>query len=347
MGEEASIVVVHDELRRYDLPFWELLVSRGGEVVRHEWHGVAPGQPYRLYSMTKPITSAAAVLLAREGALDLDEPVARHLPAFAGMRVWPGVPARSPITVRHLLQHTAGLSYGAFLDHPVDDLYRERGFGSPPRPRGLAAFVDELAELPLLFEPGTRWNYGFATDVLGRVLEVVRGAPLDEVLGELILRPLGMTETTFRPATAVPLHHLDGRVTYTTPLEEWGFLSGGGGLVGTMRDYHRFAHWLLTTGLLRPSGDLVDLAEAAWATPTPGHYDGRLFGLGVTTWRTGGYGWSGAAGTTFAVDPWNDAIVIFLTQVLSTPYTKEITELLTSSPFPTSSETRWKETRNT
>ncbi len=101
-----------------------------------------------------------------------------------------GQPARGPITVRHLLQHTAGLSYGAFLDHPIDDLYRRHGLGSPVRPgRDLAEVTDTLATLPLLFEPGTRWNYGFATDVLGRLLEVVHGRPLDEVLDALIPAP--------------------------------------------------------------------------------------------------------------------------------------------------------------
>ena len=161
---------------------------------------------WRIFSMTKPITSVAAMMLYEEGGFELNDPVSRYIPSFADARVFAGgsdlrpvtVPATEPVRVWHLLSHTSGLTYGFLRNHPVDAMYRAAGFewGSP-RGLDLAGCVDEWARLPLLFQPGSEWNYSVATDVLGRLVEVVSGQSLDEFFATRILGPLGMTDTAF------------------------------------------------------------------------------------------------------------------------------------------------------
>ena len=163
--------------------------------------------------MTKPITSVAAMLLWEEGAFELKDPIANWLPEFAEPRVFTGgamakvvtAPAAEPIRMWHLLTHTSGLTYGFHHHGAVDELYRAEGFewGSPPG-LDLAGCCAAWAELPLLFEPGTEWNYGHSTDVLGRVVEVISGQPLDEFLAARVLGPLGMAETGFHAPEAEP-----------------------------------------------------------------------------------------------------------------------------------------------
>src|SRR5712672_1503823 len=161
---------------------------------------------WRIYSMTKPITSVAAMMLYEEGGFELTDRVSTFIPAFANVRVYTGgsdqrqvpVPASEPVRIWHLLTHTAGLTYGFLRVHPVDALYRAAGFEwSVPRGMDLATACEAWAAMPLLFQPGTEWNYSVATDVLGRVIEVASGQSLDEFFAQRILGPLGLTDTAF------------------------------------------------------------------------------------------------------------------------------------------------------
>src|SRR6266498_393045 len=197
------------------LPGWLLTVSRNGRLAHVSGYGlrdVEAGLPvetdtlWRIYSMTKPITSVAAMILYEEGAFELTDPVSDFIPSFADVRVYAGgsdiksvlVPAVEPVRLWHLLTHTAGLTYGFHRVHPVDALYRAAGFewGTPPG-TDLAQACDIWAAIPLLFQPGAEWNYSVATDVLGRVVEVASGQQLDDFLEHRIFRPLGMTDTAF------------------------------------------------------------------------------------------------------------------------------------------------------
>ncbi|WP_369181191.1 serine hydrolase domain-containing protein [Streptomyces mutabilis] len=352
------------------LPGFLVAVARGGRVAHLTAHGlrdVAAGLPvtadtlWRIYSMTKPVTSVAALMLVEEGRLSLDDPVRRYIPAFAEPRVYVEGPAddavtrpaSGPVLVRHLMTHTAGLTFGFYHAHPVDALYRAAGLESSVRPGAdLAETVDLYAGLPLQFEPGTQWNYSVASNVLGRLVEVVSGQPLDAFLDERIFGPLGMTDTGFHVTDeqADRLAELygetdDGGIEPVPGLPLRGrprFLSGSGGLVSSAYDVHRF------TELLRRRGELdgvrlldpatVDLmtrnhlpgdADLRAFGSRPAHdrpgNDGVGFGLGVSVVidpsRTeapsglGTYGWSGVATTTFWVDPGRDLTVLFMTQV--------------------------------
>ncbi|HSL71385.1 MAG TPA: serine hydrolase domain-containing protein, partial [Longimicrobiales bacterium] len=164
---------------------------------------------FRIYSMTKPIVAVAILKLAEEGKLRLDDPLTALVPAFSGTMVYAGGPAAAPvlraparaITIEHLLTHTAGLSYGYYGETPVDSLYRGANLLEPTRT--VAQFADTVARLPLLFLPGDAWTYSLASDVLGRVIEVASGRPLDAYLDEVIFQPLGMRETSFHASPSV------------------------------------------------------------------------------------------------------------------------------------------------
>jgi CubicO group peptidase (beta-lactamase class C family) len=352
------------------LPGFLVSVARGGRVAHLTAHGMrdtAAGLPveadtlWRVYSMTKPMTSVAALMLVEEGRLSLDDPVGRHLPAFSEPRVYVGGsgagtvtrPADGPMTVRHLMTHTAGLTFAFYHQHPVDALYRDAGLHSAVLPGSdLATTVDVYASLPLQFEPGTQWNYSVATNVLGRVVEVVSGQPLDTFLAERVFGPLGMTDAGFRvdgeqegrlaelygqtesggiePIAGLPLH---GRPR---------FLSGSGGVVASAHDVHRFMEMLRRRGeldgtrLLTPgtvalmtSNHLPGGADLRSFGSRPAHdepgNDGVGFGLGVSVVidpdRTrdpsvrGAFGGSGVATTTIWLDPTHDLTVQFMTQV--------------------------------
>lgn len=352
------------------LPGFLVSVARGGRVAHLTAHGlrdVAAGAPvtpdtlWRVYSMTKPVTAVAALLLVEEGRLSLDDPVERHLPAFADPRVYVSGsgedvvtrPAAGPILIRHLMTHTAGLTFAFYHTHPVDALYRAAGLhSSVPSGADLAETIEVYARLPLQFDPGTQWNYSVASNVLGRVIEVVSGQPLDTFFAERILGPLGMTDTGFQVAAerAGRLAELygetdDGGITPIAGLPVHGrprFLSGSGGLVSSAPDWHRFMEFLRRRGeldgvrLLSPA--TVDLmtrnhlpggADLRSFGSRPAHdepgNDGVGFGLNVSVVidpaRTqapsglGTFGWSGVATTTFWVDPGRDLTVQFLTQV--------------------------------
>jgi CubicO group peptidase (beta-lactamase class C family) len=268
------------------LPGWLLTVRRRGHlahVARCGSRDLEAGLPvtddtvWRIYSMTKPITSVAAMMLYEEGVLALTDPVSAFIPSFADVRVYAGgsdlkqvtVPVTEPVRVWHLLTHTAGLTYGFHRVHPVDALYRAAGFEwGAPRGMDLAQACDLWAGFPLLFQPGTEWNYSVATDVLGRVVEVASGQRLDEFFTDRIVRPLGMTDTAFwaDPTVQPRLAALynpgpDGKATRLdalgrAALKEPRMLSGGGGLVCTAADYDRFTQMLLHQPA-SPAGELA------------------------------------------------------------------------------------------
>ncbi|WIV53147.1 serine hydrolase domain-containing protein [Amycolatopsis nalaikhensis] len=353
------------------LPGWLAVVSRHGRIV-HVGRGgardVEAGLPvetdtlWRIFSMTKPITSVAAMMLAEEGLLELDDPISRWLPEFAAPRVFVKgsalkpltEPATSPIRVWHLLTHTAGLTYGFHHGHPVDAMYRAAGFewGTPPG-LDLAACCERWAALPLVFQPGAEWNYSVATDVLGRVVEVVSGQPLDEFFASRIFAPLGMTDTGFvasSPSRLAALYVPDpgsGRAVRNDAFGRLGTsqptcLSGGGGLVSSAADYWRFTEMLLRGGELDGERLLSPRTVSLMASNhLPGHvdleafgrplfaempFDGHGFGLGFsvledpvkarTLSSEGEFAWGGAASTAFWVDPDEDLTVGFYTQLL-------------------------------
>ena len=359
------------------LPGWLLTVSRHGKLAYVSTRGqrdVEAGLPveddtiWRLYSMTKPVTSVAAMMLYEEGAFELTDPVSKFIPSFADLRVYTGgsdirpvtVPAIEPVRIWHLLTHTSGLTYGFHRSHPVDALYRAGGFEwGTPRGSDLAACCDVWAGLPLLFQPGAEWNYSVATDVLGRVVEVASGARLDEFFASRIFRPLGMTETGFwvpdDDRSRLAALYTVGPGRKAARLDSLGavaskppvFLGGGGGLVGTAADYHRFTSMLLGTPD-SPAGQLdggtllsprtvaymtrnqlpggVDLEAYGRALFAEAPFRGVGFGLGFavlldaapgrTLGSEGEFSWGGAASTAFFVDPANGLTVSFFTQLL-------------------------------
>ncbi|MEV7439135.1 serine hydrolase domain-containing protein [Streptomyces griseoviridis] len=364
---DRHLAVQVDEGR---LPGSLVAVARGGRVAHLTAYGrrdLAAGRPvepdtlWRMYSMTKPVTTVAALTLVEEGRLSLDDPVDRHLPAFAEPRVYVGGsgsglrtrPASGPLLIRHLMTHTAGLTFAFYHTHPVDARYREAGLDSSVKPgTDLAGTVDAYASLPLQFEPGTEWNYSVATNVLGRVLEVVSGQPLDTFLAERVFGPLGMTDAGFQVSAeqAPRLSELygetnEGGIERIAGLPLHGrprFLSGSGGMVASAHDIHRFSEMLRRRGeldgvrLLAPEtvdlmtrNHLPDGADLRAFGSRPAHdepgNEGVGFGLGVSVVvdpsRTkaptglGTYGWSGVATTTFWVDPSRDLSVQFYTQV--------------------------------
>ncbi|MET7382331.1 serine hydrolase domain-containing protein [Streptomyces sp. NPDC005526] len=352
------------------LPGFLVSVARGGRIAHLTTYGlrdVAAGLPvgtdtvWRIYSMTKPVTAVAVLMLVEEGRLSLDDPLERHLPVFAGPRVYESGsgddvrtrPAAGPIRIRHLLTHTAGLTFAFYHSHPVDALYRAAGLeSSVPAGADLTRTMEVYASLPLQFDPGTQWNYSVASNVLGRVVEVASGQPLDTFFAERIFRPLGMTDAGFcvNDEQAGRLAELygqtdDGGIEPITGLPLHGrprFLSGSGGLVASAHDVHRFMELLRRRGeldgtrLLSPgtvdlmtSNHLPGNADLRSFGSRPAHdepgNDGVGFGLGVSVVidpeRTqapsgpGTFGWSGVATTTFWVDPGRDLTLQFMTQV--------------------------------
>lgn len=272
-----------DHFRRYvddgRMPGWQVLVSRDRRLVHASTYGYrdrdagtewADDTIVRLYSMSKPITSVAAMVLYEEGAFELKDPVSRFIPAFADARVYRSGDPTKPVTdgltepmkIWHLLTHTSGLTYGFHHRHVTDAIYRSRGYEwGGPRGADLATCCEAWASMPLAFQPGAGWNYGVSTDVLGRVVEVASGMSLDRFLEERVLGPLKMVDTGFavRPDDEHRLARLyspdpvDGRAVIS-PFEDLGemrdFLSGGGGMFGTASDYLRFCHFLLNRGEL-------------------------------------------------------------------------------------------------
>ena len=352
------------------LPGLLVAIVRNDRLAYFEVHGyrdvearrlVEPDTIYRIYSMTKPVTTVAALMLYEEGRFQLDDPVAKFIPAFAETQVFASGDAGSfetgplarPVTVHDLMTHTSGLTYGFQYEHPVDALYRKHRIEFKANLGPLADIVDAAAARPLLFQPGTRWNYGVSTDVLGRLVEIWSGVPLDAFFEERIFAPLGMCDTGFHvpdgQGDRLASNYTragDGGLALQDPAGESRFLapaltlSGGSGLVSTAADYLRFTRMLRGRGALEGSrllgrksvelmtmnhlpGDLADMGQPRFAEMP---FAGIGFGLGVSLMldpararivgSPGEYAWGGMASTTFWVDPAEDLIVLLLTQLM-------------------------------
>jgi CubicO group peptidase (beta-lactamase class C family) len=356
--------VIQREIEKGQYPGAVMLVARNGRVVYFETAGQldpASGKPmtrdaiFRLYSMTKPYTSVAIMMLMEEGRLRLTDPVSRYIPAFANLQVsvetkdpytgvskYVNVPLDREINIQDLLRHTSGIVYSSMTPHPkVKELYTREGVDW--KDLTAAEQVERLAKVPLAHQPGTAFEYGLSTDVLGRIVEAVSGVTLSEFLQKRLFTPLGMTDSAFivpqgklgrlaqpfatDPASGNPLKLLDVTVPQKND-------AGGAGSVGTASDYARFLQMLLNGGeldgvrLLSPvtvrymtADHLGPDTKFSGATTLPG---GTGFGLGFAvrnetgrfevTGNAGEYYWAGAAGTGFYVDPRDGIICVWMTQ---------------------------------
>ena len=355
---------MRNEVATGKIPGAVLLIQQHGQPVFFEGFGVrdidgkrpmTADTIFRLYSMSKAITSVAAMTLVDDGRLSLDDPVSKYIPAFADVKVAiekrdeSGKPALAfepvarAITIEDLLRHTSGLTYGFYGESPVRKLYAGSGLFDGDFDN--AQFADRIANLPLAEQPGTLWDYGHSTDVLGRVVEVVSGQSLLQFEKERLLDPLGMTETAFyvsddakRPRIAEPLpaDRFKGPIAgIKDPILPRRWESGGAGMIGTIGDYARFAQMLLNGGTLdgrrylKP--ETVALMTSDHIGPAtriardhlyfPGATSG--FGLGFavrtsvpakTSWSLGEYRWDGVAGTFFFIDPKDDMFAICMMQ---------------------------------
>jgi CubicO group peptidase (beta-lactamase class C family) len=353
-----------------------LLIARNGVIAHFEPHGFADRERrtpmtrdtlFRIYSMTKPITSIALMQMYERGLMQIDDPVEKYIPEFADLRVfsmgsYPDFVTRRPdraMTIRDLLSHQSGLTYGFINRTNVDAAYRKLDIGGGSNGRTMKDMIRELAKLPLEFSPGDNWNYSVSTDVCGYLVEVISGQRFDEYLAEHVFQPLAMSDTFFS-VPAEKAHRLaanyqagaDGLRLIDDPatseyLKPQTMLSGGGGLVSTATDYFRFAQALCNDGELEgqriigrktlelmtsnhlPGGtDLMHHALGRWAETT---FSGIGFGLGFSvtldpaqaqvSGTPGEFSWGGAASTTFWVDPLEDLVVVFMTQLMpSTQY---------------------------
>ena len=317
---------------------------------------------FRIYSMTKPITSVALMTLYEKGMFSLTDPVHRYIPSWRNLQVrksgsWPlflTEPCARPMTIRDLLMHTSGLTYDFLHATNLDHAYRKLKVARTSHGSTLQDMIDQLAELPLEFSPGDSWNYSVATDVLGYLIEVISGQSLPEYLRDTIFNPLGMTDTSFsidddkvprfascyeRDMNKKLIRNDDGQNSHFTNTT---FFSGGGGLLSTASDYYRFCQMLLNGGTLdgqRIIGsrtldfmtsnhlpDGADMSEVALGSFSETIYEGVGFGLGFAIkvdpaknaypGSKGSYFWGGLASTLFWVDPTEDLIVIFMTQLI-------------------------------
>lgn len=340
-----------------------VLVGRNGKVGYYQAVGQQDpvrGLPmrrdsvFRIYSMTKPLVSVAAMMMVEEGKLLLEAPVSRYIPSFANVKVGVEkvdasgaktlelVAPRRPMTVQDLLRHTSGLTYGFFGDSLVKKAYLDAGVGGADL--NSAEFAEKLATLPLHYQPGSTWDYSYSTDVLGRVLEVVSGQSLGTVLRTRLFDPLGMKDTSFfvteparqaRIAEPYPDDRTIGAgAVFGDPRVVQKFESGGGGLVSTADDYARFAQMLANGGALDGrrylspktleymTSDHLGTSVATTPLYLPG--PGYGFGLGFAVRKVNGeasyvspagdYYWGGAGGTYFWVDPRNNMFVVFMMQ---------------------------------
>ncbi|HVB70129.1 MAG TPA: serine hydrolase domain-containing protein [Acidimicrobiales bacterium] len=368
------------------LPGWLATVSRGGDLA---WVGrggyrdreaelpVSDDTIWRIYSMTKPFTTIAAMSLYEEGFFDLNDDVGQWVEELREPRVFIGGtpdepetrPANGPVTVFHLLSHTSGLTYGFQRNHHVDAIYRANGYDFGwPHDVDLARAVHDWCTFPLLFEPGSRWNYSVSTDVLGHLIEIWTGKSLDAVVHERVIEPLGLTDTEWwcpedkhSRLAALYVPGADGATVFDAlgrgAKRPPQLLGGGGGLVSTARDYDRLMAMLVRGGELEgtrvlsrrtlelmtvnhlPGGaDLTTCAEDSYAEVD---YAGQGFGLGFSVvtdpvanrslLSKGTYLWGGAASTLFWVDPLEELTVAFFTQLLPTgtyPLRRDLQQLV-------------------
>ncbi|MEL0071937.1 MAG: serine hydrolase domain-containing protein [Rhodobiaceae bacterium] len=341
------------------------LSHRGSSSLEDDGFEIDDSAIFRIYSMTKPITSVAIMTLYEQGLLQLHDPITKFLPAFKNVKVFDSGTARDytvrdperMITVHDLLTHQSGLSYDFLFTHPVDAIYRNMKVnGARSEGFDLAGLTDKLAELPLVFSPGTAWNYSVATDVLGRIVEVISGKTLDVFFQENIFDPLGMEDTSFTIADnkrhrlthnysrdplkgTIELADSSARTIYAPGRK---FLSGGGGLLSTLGDYYKFADMVRRGGRLGDARilgrktidqmtrnhlpDNKTLRDCAMGTFSEVHMGGTGFGLGFSVVIDPSqtpvqssvrvHSWGGMASTFFWIDPVEDMIVILMTQMM-------------------------------
>lgn len=364
-------------------PGSQLLVYRRGHVVHNTLQGFADVERqtpmktdtiFRIYSMTKPITSVAFMMLVEEGRIALDEPVHKYIPEWKNLGVFQAGtspafltrPPSRPMLIVDLLRHTSGLTYGFQQRGNVDAAYRDKKIGDVEKAGTLQTMIEDLAGIPLEFSPGDAWNYSVSTDVIGYLIGKISGKPFEEFLKERIFTPLGMTDTDFfvpadkahrlaacyaaDPQGALTFHATERKGGLTLQddpakssfLKPPAFISGGGGLCSTTADYLTFCRALLDGGQLGnirligpktlklmtsnhlPGGrDLTEMSKSMFSEAT---YAGIGFGLGFSVTMkpemtlipgsAGEYAWGGAATTSFWIDPAEDLIAIFMTQVL-------------------------------
>ncbi|MBL9099241.1 MAG: beta-lactamase family protein [Alphaproteobacteria bacterium] len=371
------------------MPCGLVLVHRRGETAHFSAFGMADVERktpvkddtiFRIYSMTKPITSIAFMQLVEQGLVALDEPVHKYIPAWKDLGVFVGGfmqtfrtkrPER-PMLIIDLLRHTSGLTYGFQESTNVDAAYRKLKIGEIEKSGTLDGMVENLAKLPLEFSPGTAWNYSVSTDIVGYLVEKISGQKFEDYLRAKIFKPLGMIDTDFHvhpgkearfAACYIPAKggmELQDDPAKSPYLQPPSFVSGGGGLVSTASDYLRFCRMLLNGGSLDgvqivspktielmtmnhlPDGkDLPALSRSLFSEVT---YNGVGFGLGFSVTMdpaktmipgsAGEYSWGGAASTSFWIDPKEELITIFMTQLIPSstyPIRRELRTMVYSS----------------
>jgi CubicO group peptidase (beta-lactamase class C family) len=359
------------EVEKGTFPGAVILVTRHGKIGYFEAIGFQDRekqQPmrrepiFRIASMTKPIVSVAAMMLVEEGKLQLGDPVSAYLPEFKNLKVGverktdgsdkPELVLETPnreMTIQDLFRHTSGLTYGIFGDSLVKRAYREANVLDPKQT--LTEMVTKLSQLPLAFHPGTTFEYSMSTDVLGRVIEIVSGIPLDRFLAERVTKPLRMVDSGFvvseSQGARVAEPQVDSATGKRPPMRDvtnpQNFISGGGGMVSTAADYLRFGQMLLNGGQLDgtrllspktiafmtadqlPPGVVMSSGAQGMGPIMPGAEQGQGFGLGFAIRKEAGrnflpgspgnFYWVGAFGTTFWVDPSEKLVVIMMEQV--------------------------------
>jgi CubicO group peptidase (beta-lactamase class C family) len=373
------------------LPGTLTMVARHGDIAHLGMTGhadverglaMAQDTIFRIYSMTKPVTSVALMMLVEEGKIALEDPVHRYIPEWKNLGVFVAgthklgfqtTPVKRPMQVVDLLRHTAGLTYGFQLRSNVDEAYRRERIGEIEKAGTLADMIAALGKLPLEFSPGDAWNYSVATDVCGWLVQVVSGQNFEDFLAERLFVPLGMVDTGFhvregqghrlascyQPSRTGGIDLQDDAATssFLKPAE---FISGGGGLVSTAGDYLKFAQMLLNGGtanghryISRKTIDLMtanhlpgngSIASMSKSLFSEAAYDGIGFGLGFATTmqasRTlmpgsdGDYFWGGAASTFFWIDPEEDLVGVFMTQLMPSstyPVRREVRTMVYSA----------------
>jgi CubicO group peptidase (beta-lactamase class C family) len=333
-----------------------IIVARNGKIVLSETFGMMdqkankhmqPDTIFRIYSMSKPISSVAAMMLYEQGKLKLDDPISKYIPEFKELKVYSESGKHDDqvrqMSVRDLLRHTSGLTYGYFGNTAVDKMYRTKGVLN--RKSSLQDMINKLNGIPLLYQPGTKWHYSVSTDVLGYLVQKVSGQPLDEFFRQNIFEPLDMKDTAFH----VPNEKVNRFAACYGPRQNGGLrivdepttsryliranlFSGGGGLVSTARDYLRFSQMLLNKGqldgkrLLR--SETVEMMTSDQLPDSVKRGEGEGFGLGFSVrlrdgkFPQGEYGWGGAASTHFWISPKDELIVIALSQYM--PFSSQL-----------------------
>jgi CubicO group peptidase (beta-lactamase class C family) len=368
VGLERIDAYIKNEIDQNKIPGAIMMIQRKGRTAYFKSFGVrdpatkepmSPDTIFRIYSMSKPITTVAAMMLVEEGKLQLDDPLSKYIPAFADVKVGVErknedgtmgldlVPAKKPITIQDLMRHTSGLTYGFFGEGLVKKAYVDAHLfvGDVDN----AEFVQRLAKLPLVYQPGTTWDYSHSVDVLGRVIEVVSGKSLYQFEKERLLDPLGMKDTAFyvtdaskKSLVAEPFSNdrkigNDAEMGDPRVVQKWE--SGGGGMVSTIGDYARFAQMILNGGTLDGKRYLSPktvaymganhIGPGSGVVPGPYYLPGPGFGFGLgfavrteagvsaNEGSVGEMNWSGAGGTTFWVDRQENMFVVFMAQTVT------------------------------